>query len=65
MKPGMNGFETYERILEINLNQKVIITCGFSDTEQVKKAQELGAGEYLEKPFTLEIKKHQRLKEWD
>jgi CheY-like chemotaxis protein len=54
MDPGINGRETYERILKINPGQKAIITSGFADTNEVKKAQQLGAGRYIRKPFTLE-----------
>jgi len=54
MEPGMDGLETYQRILEINPTQKAIIVSGFSRTDRVKKAQELGAGAYLRKPYILE-----------
>jgi CheY-like chemotaxis protein len=54
MDPGMNGLETYERIIEIHPNQKAVIVSGFAETDDVKKAQELGAGKYLKKPLTLE-----------
>ena len=53
MFPGMNGRETYERIIKIHPNQKAIIASGFAETEDVKAAQELGAGKYIKKPFTL------------
>ena len=46
MDPGMDGLETYQRVLEINPKQKAIIVSGFSETDRVKKAQELGAGAY-------------------
>jgi PAS domain S-box-containing protein len=54
MDPGMNGLETYERIIEIHPDQKAVIVSGFAETDDVKKAQELGAGKYLKKPLTLE-----------
>ncbi|MCP3932448.1 MAG: response regulator, partial [Bacteroidetes bacterium] len=54
MEPGINGFETYKKILELHPGQKAIIASGFSETDIVKKAQGLGAGEYLKKPYTLE-----------
>ncbi|MGD9182395.1 MAG: PAS domain S-box protein [Desulfobacterales bacterium] len=53
MFPGINGRETYERIIKIHPNQKAIIASGFAETEDVKDAQELGAGKYIKKPFTL------------
>lgn len=54
MEPGMSGRETYEKIIELNPSQKVIITTGYADTKEVKLAQEKGAGELLKKPYTLE-----------
>jgi signal transduction histidine kinase len=54
MDPGINGRETYERIIRLYPNQKAIITTGYSLTDEVKAAQKLGAGQYLKKPFTLE-----------
>ncbi|MBI5604774.1 MAG: PAS domain S-box protein [Deltaproteobacteria bacterium] len=54
MDPGMDGLETYQRILEINPKQKAIIVSGFSETSRVKKTQELGAGAYVRKPYISE-----------
>jgi CheY-like chemotaxis protein len=54
MDPGMDGLETYRRVLAINPKQQAIIVSGFSETERVKKALELGAGAYVRKPYILE-----------
>jgi PAS domain S-box-containing protein len=54
MDPGIDGYETYKRILEFHPNQKAIIVSGFSETKRVKRAQRLGAGAYIKKPFLLE-----------
>ena len=54
MEPGMNGRETYERMLEINPAQKAIIVSGFAETEDVRQTLKAGAGCYVKKPFTLE-----------
>ena len=54
MDPGMNGHETYERIIKIHPNQKAVIASGFAETDAVREAQRLGAGRYVKKPFTLE-----------
>ncbi len=51
---GIDGLEAYKRILDINPLQKVIIVSGFSETERVARAQELGAGEYIKKPYSME-----------
>lgn len=54
MDPGIDGLETYKRILDLNPGQKAVIASGFSETDQVKEAQRLGAGTYIKKPYTLE-----------
>jgi len=54
MDPGMDGLDTYAKILEILSHQKAIIVSGFSETERVRRAQELGAGAYVKKPYMLE-----------
>ena len=54
MDPGMDGLDTYKAILETHPRQKAIIVSGYSDTERVQKAQELGAGAYVRKPYVLE-----------
>ena len=54
MDPGMDGFETYKRILKLHPNQKAIIASGFSASDRVKKVQEIGAGAYIKKPYTFE-----------
>jgi CheY-like chemotaxis protein len=53
MDPGINGRETYERIIKTHPNQKAIIISGFAETDEVKKTQKLGAGKYVKKPFAL------------
>ena len=54
MDSGINGRETYERIIKIHPNQKAIIISGFTESDEVKEAQRLGAGRYIKKPVTLE-----------
>ena len=54
MDPGIDGLETFKRILEFRPGQKAIIASGFSETDRVKEAQGLGVGEYIKKPYTLE-----------
>jgi PAS domain S-box-containing protein len=54
MDPGIDGMETYRRVLEINPGQKAVIVSGFSETERVRKAQEMGAGAFVRKPYILE-----------
>jgi CheY-like chemotaxis protein len=54
MDPGMDGLETYRRVLEIFPKQKAIIVSGFSETERVYAAQALGAGACVKKPYVIE-----------
>jgi nitrogen-specific signal transduction histidine kinase/CheY-like chemotaxis protein len=54
MDPVINGRETYERVIKIHPNQKAIITSGFAETDELRKAQRLGAGLFVKKPLTLE-----------
>jgi len=53
MQPGLDGLETYKRILEINPGQKAIIASGYAETLRVKNTISLGAGAYIKKPYTL------------
>ncbi|MBW2409860.1 MAG: response regulator [Deltaproteobacteria bacterium] len=54
MDPGIDGLETYKRILKIQPDQKAVIASGYSETDRVKEAQRLGAGDYIKKPYTIE-----------
>jgi two-component system, cell cycle sensor histidine kinase and response regulator CckA len=54
MAPGINGRETYERILKIQPHQKAVIVSGFTETDEVKAIQRHGAGKFVAKPFNLE-----------
>lgn len=54
MSPGIDGLETYQRIIAPPPRQKAIIASGFSENKRAADLQELGAGTYLRKPYTLE-----------
>ncbi|MDZ7599587.1 MAG: response regulator [Desulfobacterales bacterium] len=54
MPPGIDGLEAYRRILELRPGQKAIIASGYAPSDRVKTMQDLGAGEYIRKPYTLE-----------
>ena len=54
MDPGMDGLDTYKKIIELHPGQKAIIASGFSETDRVKELQSLGAGTYIRKPLLLE-----------
>ncbi len=54
MHPGMNGYETYQKILKIHPTQEAIIVSGYSENGEVSKAQKIGAGSFISKPFGIE-----------
>ncbi|RJQ51866.1 MAG: response regulator [Desulfobacteraceae bacterium] len=54
MDPGWSGLQTYREMIKHRPHQPAIITSGFSETEDVKEAQRLGAGRYIKKPYTIE-----------
>ncbi len=54
MDPGIDGLETYQRILKGHAHQRAIIASGYSESERVRALQKLGAGAYIRKPYTLE-----------
>jgi CheY-like chemotaxis protein len=54
MDPGMDGLDTYKKILDIHPKQKAIIVSGFSETDRVYASQALGAGAYVRKPYVIE-----------
>jgi two-component system cell cycle sensor histidine kinase/response regulator CckA len=53
MDPGIDGYETYKQMIQIQPALKAVIVSGFSETDRVKKAQQLGAGAYIKKPYLL------------
>jgi two-component system cell cycle sensor histidine kinase/response regulator CckA len=55
MDPGMDGLETYKKIIELHPGQKAVIASGYSETDRVREVQRLGAGPYVKKPFLLEV----------
>ncbi|MDR3038688.1 MAG: cache domain-containing protein, partial [Candidatus Adiutrix sp.] len=54
MHPGINGRETYGRIMEFKPQQRAIIASGMAESEEVAKAQAMGAGQFVNKPYTIE-----------
>ncbi len=54
MEPGIDGLDTFKRIIKYHPRQKAIIVSGFSETNRVKEIQSLGAGQYIKKPYTTE-----------
>jgi CheY-like chemotaxis protein len=54
MDPGMDGLETYRRIIAIRPGQRAVIASGFAETDSVREALGLGAGKYIKKPYSME-----------
>ena len=54
MDPGMDGLDTYAAIIKIRPGQKAIIASGFSESDRVRTAQQMGAGRYIRKPYDME-----------
>ena len=54
MPKGINGRETYEKIIKIRPGQKAVIASGHAGTEEIDAARKLGAGKYIKKPYILE-----------
>jgi two-component system cell cycle sensor histidine kinase/response regulator CckA len=54
MEPGMDGLDTYRQMVRLRPGLRAVIASGYSETDRVGKTQELGAGIYLRKPYTIE-----------
>jgi PAS domain S-box-containing protein len=54
MEPGIDGLETFRRILDLRPGQKTVIASGYSESVRVREAQHMGAGTYVKKPYLLE-----------
>jgi DNA-binding NarL/FixJ family response regulator len=54
MGSGMDGLDTYREAIDIIPGQKAIILSGFSETDRVKTAIQLGVDAYVKKPFVME-----------
>ena len=54
MPSGMDGLDSYRKILTIVPGQKAVIVSGYSENDRVRDALKLGIGAYLKKPYTIE-----------
>ncbi|NVN89665.1 MAG: CHASE2 domain-containing protein [Desulfuromonadales bacterium] len=54
MPGGMDGLETYLHVIALRPGLRAIITSGFSESDRVKALRQMGVGEYVQKPYTLE-----------
>lgn len=54
MLPSANGFEVLKNLRAFNINVPVIIVSALSDTQQIVEGLDLGAVDYIKKPFEWE-----------
>jgi len=50
----LNGFDVLARTREVSLQTKVIMVTGVNDFDSIERARNLGAVDYVTKPFTVE-----------
>src|SRR5262249_31641522 len=50
----LNGFDVLARTRQLSPGTKVIMVTGVNDFESIERAHELGAVDYITKPFTVE-----------
>lgn len=53
MSPGIDGTETFKRIIELYPQQKALIISGYADSEKIEIALELGILGFVGKPLSL------------
>jgi len=55
MEENFDGLDTFKEIIKIRPDQKAIIVSGFSETDRVEEARNLGVGTYISKPYGIKI----------
>ncbi len=53
MEDGLNGCETYEEMIKIQPGLKAIVVSGYFQSEERRRARELGISIFLDKPVML------------
>ena len=51
MAPGIDGLQTYRRMLELRPGQRAVIVSGYADSDRIDETLRVGAGCALRKPF--------------
>lgn len=54
MKPGIDGLETYRRILRFKPHQRAIVASGYAESVRAREVIRLGAKSYLKKPYGVQ-----------
>ncbi|RMD94038.1 MAG: PAS domain-containing sensor histidine kinase, partial [Calditrichaeota bacterium] len=52
---GLDGTETYKKILQIYPHQKALILSGYAKSNRVKEAMRLGAVAFISKPIKMDV----------
>lgn len=55
MEDDFGGLDTYREIARIRPGQRCVIASGFTENEQVRKTQSLGAGMFIMKPYVMQM----------
>lgn len=53
MDNGMNGTQTYARIVSFRPGQRALVISGYAEHRDLHRVMELGAGGFLKKPYTI------------
>ena len=53
MEPGMSGYETYLKAIELYPSQRALIASGFSVSREVEQAKQLGVSIFIRKPYSI------------
>ncbi len=54
MSPGINGCETYEKVIRFRPKQRALIASGLAKDSEVERAIQIGVKAFIAKPYTLE-----------
>jgi len=52
--PGISGGETFDRLLGINSEIRVLLSSGYSINGQAQEIMDRGCNGFIQKPFQLE-----------
>jgi PAS domain S-box-containing protein len=52
--PEISGLETYQKLRQINPQARIILSSGYSLERVAREAREMGAADFIGKPYTLE-----------
>jgi PAS domain S-box-containing protein len=52
--PGMSGMDVYDRLKEINMDVKVLLSSGLIEDGDLQKARDRGIRGFIQKPYSIE-----------